>query len=573
MNDNYIWSSYVGTDGRASIDDIERIEVVRGPGSVLYGSSAFFGVINLVTRSRNEPTHAEASVGTFEYGVGKVRGTGVIRFSPESGAWNTVTMFQGAGRDFFFSEYRANPQDPNAERDASGLPTDGNVRGADRQFGGMINGRYWYKSFTVQWFLNSRRKHLPTGEYEGTFGSQKSRFGDTRGMIEARFEPQLSKQVQSLSRAHANMYDFDGLTDYTPDFEGPSRDTYRGRWGGIEQRIVYTPGDRLRLTVGGEVIRHFLARQIGTNDAGAYLTDDNGRASRNDPFTSGAGYVNADVNATKGVKIAAGARLDYYSNLPSFEFLPAFNPRVAVIVKPYVGGNTKFMGAKAFRTPSVYELHYRAPFQLPPTALEPEQIYSGEVEHTHRFSQTVAGTLAAYTNLVDNLVILDEVEPGIVQYQNSKSNVLVLGGEGEVRREWRQGWMLAATYSYQKAQYTGSGSAGLRDVPNSLEHLASFRGAAPIIGRTIMGMTRLSIEGPRPDRNENATDAPQETTTAGVIWDLVLSGEIERMNIKYNLGVYNAMDWQYSVIPSGEFRQRQIIQNGRTFLANVAVSF
>ena len=131
--------------------------------------------------------------------------------------------------------------------------------------------------------------------------------------------------------------------------------------------------------------------------------------------------------------------------------------------------------------------------------------------------------------------------------------------------------MLAATYSYQKARYTGGD--GLRDVPNTLEHLASVRGAVPILGRTLMGMTRLTLEGPRPDRNENPTDPPQEKTTAGVIWDLVLSGEVERMGIRWNLGVYNLMDWSYTVIPSGEFRQRQIIQNGRTALANVAVSF
>src|SRR5205814_10594337 len=62
MNDNYVSSSYVGYDGRVDIDDIERIEIVRGPGSVLYGTSAFFGVINLVTRSRAGATHGEAAV-------------------------------------------------------------------------------------------------------------------------------------------------------------------------------------------------------------------------------------------------------------------------------------------------------------------------------------------------------------------------------------------------------------------------------------------------------------------------------------------------------------------------------
>jgi len=572
LNDNYIWSSYVGTDGRVDIDDIERIEVVRGPGSVLYGSSAFFGVINLVTRSRTQPTHAEASLGTFEHGIGRARATGVVRFSPEAGFWSTVSALQGgATREMYFPEYEADPSNPNAERKANGLPSDGITRGTDRQHAGMITGRAWYKTLTLQWFLTSRKKFLPTGEYEATFDHAQARFGDTRGMVEARYEPQVTQTLQSLSRGHFNMYNFDGYTPYGPELEGPSRDSYRGRWGGLEQRFVYTPNGILRLTAGGEIVRHFATRQVGVNDAGAYVTDDAGRAGRNDPFTVGAGYVNADVTPVPRFKISAGARLDYYSNLPKFEVLPATNPRLAFIVKPYDGGVVKIMGAKAFRSPSVYELHYTSPFQVPPRTLSPEQIYSGEVELTHRFSQSVVGTLAAYTNLVEDLVILKEIAPGIVQYQNSPADVLIMGGESEVRREWRQGWMLAGTYSYQKARYTGG--AGLRDVPNSLEHLASVRGAMPIIGRTLMGMTRLTIEGPRPDRNENATDARQEQTDPGVVWDLVLSGEVERMGMRYNLGVYNAMDWRYAIIPSGEFRQRQIVQNGRTFLASVTLSF
>jgi outer membrane receptor protein involved in Fe transport len=589
MNDNYIWSSYIGTDGRVDIDDIERIEVVRGPGSVLYGSSAFFGVINLVTRAHNEPTHGEGSVSTFGYGITRARATAVVRLSPEAGFWASVSGQQGAGRDFYFPEYASDPRDPNAEVGRNGLPTDGNVRGADRQHGAMLTGRLWYKAFTLQWLLNSRKKYLPTGEYGTTFGDGRARFGDTRGMLEARFEPQLSKTVQSLSRAHANMYDFDGLAPYPAAEEGPSYDSYRGRWVGLEQRFVYTPSSKVRLTAGGELIRHITTRQVGENQAGAYVLDDNGNAGRNDLFTVGAGYLNADVAATQRIKVVAGARLDYYSNLPKFDIGSAFNPRLAVIIKPYDGGNVKIMGAKAFRAPSVYELHYTSPVQLPPTTLAPEQIYSGEIEYSHRLSQTVTGIVAGYTNLVENLISLNETAPGsgVVQYGNAPARVLVLGAEAELRREWRQGWMLSATYSYQKARYVGDSSAAfdaagnpqeegrrtLRDVPNSIEHLASFKGAVPIIGRTVMGMTRVSFEGPRPDRNELVSAPPQGTTDPAVIWDLVLSGEIERMSARYAIGAYNVGDWKYAIIPSGEFRQRQIVQNGRTFLATVTVSF
>ena len=57
------------------------------------------------------------------------------------------------------------------------------------------------------------------------------------------------------------------------------------------------------------------------------------------------------------------------------------------------------------------------------------------------------------------------------------------------------------------------------------------------------------------------------------MWDLVLSGNVERYNANYTLGLYNAMDWKYDTVPSTEYLQRTIRQRPRSLLASLGFKF
>ncbi len=574
-NDNYVFSSYIGYDARVDLEDVERIEIVRGPGSVLYGTSAFFAVINLITRTREDKTHGEAGVSGGGNGVGRARATAYLRFSKDAGAWTSVSGAHGTGRDFFFPEFVGQP-DPRRP----GATYDGNVRGVDGFDAATVSGRAWFKSLTVQWFLTSRNKTIPAGLRGSVLGDARTHDADTRGFVEARFEPQISPSVQLLSRAHVDMYDFDGFSAAAtpaqdPTQQGPERDTYRGRWGGLEQRILFSPSEAFRMTLGGTFIRHFQTFQRGENDVQSVVFDDKGNPGRNDPFSVAAGYANFDVSPVRALKLSAGARVDYYSSLDKFDFVSAFNPRLAVIVKPNEKGTIKALFGKAFRAPSVYELYFTAATQIRPQGLQPEQIYSGELEYSHRFTSAIVGTVAGYVSSVSNLIELNNVTQAsgaiVNQYANSHSPVLIFGGEGELRREWRQGWMLSGSVTVSRARYTNA--PDLREVPNSPLLLGSLKGAAPIVGRQLMLMSRLSFEGPRYDGNFHTADPAQATTDPGLVWDLVFSGEIEPLGARWAVGAYNLTNWKYDTVPSGEFTQRTIVQSGRTFLASLGARF
>ena len=65
-----------------SMDEIERIEVIRGPGSSLYGANAYVGVVNVITRSPGEGPNTSVSLRGGEHGVAEVACRGNAKLGP-----------------------------------------------------------------------------------------------------------------------------------------------------------------------------------------------------------------------------------------------------------------------------------------------------------------------------------------------------------------------------------------------------------------------------------------------------------------------------------------------------------
>jgi outer membrane receptor protein involved in Fe transport len=581
MNDNWLWASYLGLDQRSDLEDVQRIEVVRGPGSVLYGTGAFSGVINIVTRPHDAPTGYEVGGGAVpDATIGHARARAAWKLGSDGGAWTSAGISHSSGTEFFFHEYAQSTPPSIAGHTPAAV---------DRLDAMNWTGNLWWKSLNLQWSLNTHTKHLPTGQFNTLVGDDRTRQTDTRGMIEARFEPKVTNDLQSLSRATLNFYDYTGYFAGFVEQGGLSHQTYSGVWSNLEQRFLYNPSPALRVTVGGEFDQHFKADQFGENELfsapatnGIFLDDHRS-------FQVGAGYAVVDLTPADPLKLSLGGRYDYYST-----FGGSFNPRLAVILRPSDDDNVKVMFGKAFRAPSIYELFYAQPgSQIPSPNLQAESMYSAEVEYSHRFSPTVQGIVSLYDNYITDLISL-QAAPGtdpaqqIVEYLNTTTPVGTLGVETELRKEWKDGWMVSANYSHQKSAYLKDSSLGSivtlakdptrREVPNAPEDLASVRAAAPILGRGLLATSRVSFSGPRFDVHdkEGTVAAPtpaQGKTESAVVWDLVMTGAEQRWHLRYSLGIYNVLDWRYTVPVSAEFLQTQMPQPGRTLLANAYVDF
>jgi outer membrane receptor protein involved in Fe transport len=563
-NDDWIDSSYVGFDNRTDLDDIERIEVVRGPGSVLYGTGAFVGVINLVTRPREAPSESSVTLGTIDAGSLRARGAFRRVLGERAGVDLSASGIDANGRDYFFPALY-------------GGGSDGMSRGADGFRSGTLAGKAWLGDLTLQAQAVARDKSLPSGEYHTNLSDPRTRYIDRRAFAEARFEPSLGTAGDLFLRAYFDRYTFDSTLLATPDNGGLRRERFTGDWMGAEARLSLHPWKFFRLMIGAEGQRHFHVAQKGVgalegNAPQTYLASEN-------PFDVAAGYALLDLKPFPAVHLSAGARLDHYST-----FGNSLNPRVTAILKPGASDVVKLMAGRAFRAPSIYELYYNdggvsqvAACPEPArncTALQPEQVWSEEIELTHHFSSLWTALASVYRSDISNIIELRQApgQPdGVTRYQNGTSPVRAQGFELELRREWRQGWMAAASYSFSKVEFTQN-TRGLREVPNSPQHLGCLKVSVPLVQRALTAMMRLSIEGPRWDRNAGPLDPPQRRTGTAAVWDLVLSGELPDWHVRYSLGVYNLADWKYEVPVSLEFGPVVTVpQNGRAVISSITI--
>lgn len=581
LNDDWLGSSFLGYDALVDLEDVERIEVVRGPGSVLYGTGAFSGVVNIVTRGRPTTLGAGLGAATQEDGLFRARVTANLPISQDVGGWVTVAGAHSQGRDHRYPELVTPPTISAAGLDPG---FDGVSRESDSMDAGMVTGGFFADAFTLRYHANFRRKSFPSGSLATLIGDPTTEFTDGRGFVEAKFEPKIGASLQSLTRAVLNHYRFDGTYSYVGDPEPQkSNERFLGWWGTFEQRLVYSPIEELRLTAGGEVqIHKTKAHGIFTDCTGGecldfkYLPNPEKEGDDSRPYEIYAGYGLADLAPSPAFKLSAGVRVDYYSTFGS----SGPSPRLAIVTKPYEQGVVKLLAGRAFRAPSIFEQFYQDGLTITPNLeIEPETIWSGELEYSHRFSTTVVGTVSGFANFIDNLVSLRATGPevdALLQYDNTGAPVLSLGGEAELRREWRQGWMASASYSLQRSKYQEETNdpVQLREVPNSPMHMVSFRGAVPVVRQLATLATRITVESGRFDRHEEELDpVPQSKTSPSVVWDVVLSGEVERGSLRYNVGVYNLVNYQYDLPVSANFPMDTIRQRGRSFMASGSVAF
>ncbi len=539
LNDDQLGASYVGSDLVTDLGDVERIEVVRGPGSVLYGTNAFFGVVNVVTRQGESTRPSHVSVAGGAPASGRVRASASGRFGEDGGWWASAGGLYGQGE--------APPllADPGA--------TDATRAGTDEVAAAGGRAKVWSGPWTAVAYGNYRDKRIATGAFGTVVGDERARSNDGRAFAELRFEPTLGERAQLYTRAYVDRYDFAGSYPYDDDGAYLVRDEWHGTWVGAEVRATGAPVAWLRLTGGAAGEGRVQADLTGRESGDTYLDE----AA---PVQSAGAYAVVEADAGRFLTASAGARLDWLSTVG-----PTVNPRAALILRPGAQHTIKLLGGRAFRAPSPYELYYNdnGVTQVQAEALLPETILTGEVEYTARFGEVGSAVASVYYDQIDGLISLVERDDGLLVYQNEGGAVQTAGVELELRRDWRGGWMVAFTQAVQRAS-TGDVLTGAV-LTNSPLYVGGLKAAAPILPGQVQAASRVRVESGRLASDGNWTDP-------AVLWDLTTTGAVPALGLDWTLGLRNLLDWDYALPAGDDGADATLLQPGRSVYAEVTVA-
>ena len=384
----------------------DRIEVLRGPASVLYGSNAMGGVINIVTRKMQEDgikTHI--NIGGGSYGTLQTEATNQVKkgkFSSTVSA--SYNRSDGHRPDMGFEQY-----------------------GGYAKLGYDLN-EYWraWGDVNITHFNASN-----PGEITDLLYDNDSRI--TRGMASAMIENHYERTSGALSffynwgRHKINDGYHAGEEPQTSLFH--SKDLMMGvSW--YQSAELYEGN---RLTVGFDY-QHFGGESWNENIADGARTP--GVDKKQDEF---AGYVDFRQDIGSWLSLNAGMRIDHHSHVGT-ELVPqgglAFHlPKNAEL---------KAMASKGFRNPTIREM-YMFPPQNPD--LKPERMMNYELSFTQHL---LDGSLTYGANLYyikgDNLIMTTQTD-GRPMNVNS-GDIENWGAEGNIAWRINRQWNVNANYSW-----------------------------------------------------------------------------------------------------------------------------
>ena len=419
-----------------AIEEIERIEIIRGPGSALYGANAFDGIINIITDSslKNLGTRMTTKLDHS----GRLSGSMV-----QGDRYDNVSYKASLGWDSI-----------------SGWDGEDSSEGGNRRFSGHL--RYNINDDSDVRLYGNLAEHQ--GKVTGLHSFEPIAFDTREGNLKFAYV-RSGLRIHSFYRGITSEGSISGIDLF--HLENDSIDS--------EIQHSFRPVSRNFITWG---INHRF-NQIDSNILGGLRRQN-----------IWAAYMQDQVRLCRCLNLTAGLRYDRHPLTGD-----NFSPRASFVYSPKREHALRASLGRAFRNPafvhSYMDLDYllsMPPFPEPidikihgDAELSPEWITSLEIGYHGRFGSRIRGGLDIYLNRIQDLIDFDLSEyyaedalfpgspGGVIPSLISVSNELgidALGGEAEID-VFITSWLSAyANYSYQYMEDSETGE----ELDDTIQH-------------------------------------------------------------------------------------------------------
>ena len=406
----------------------DRVEVLRGPASLLYGSNAMGGVVNIVTR-KLEPSsdgkfsqHTTINAGAGSYGTAQVQGSNQLR----------------VGR--FTSTVAAQYQRSDNHRPNMGF----------EQYGGFLSLGYM---ISYNWDAKAMADitHFKASN-PGTIPQPKLDTDQsiTRGSALLAIENHYEKTSGAISIY--NNYGNHRIDDGYNVGGMPQTDYFRSRdaVAGVSwyQSVLATPSTRITAGVDYQHIYGHAWYQDKVTGA-TVKTKQRLMQSTHAHENEVAGYADVRQEITKYVTLNAGLRYDHHSTAGG-EWIP----QAGLVVRPIETGEFKFMFSKGFRNPTCKDLYL---YKTASTQLYAESMLNYEVSWRHRLldNRLTYGVNLFFIDGRNMIQVVVPMTPAV-----NTGEFINKGIEVEAAWKVNDHWRLSTNHSYL---YTSKAIVGAPD--------------------------------------------------------------------------------------------------------------
>jgi iron complex outermembrane receptor protein len=537
-NDNIYDSASIGTEFILDIDLIERVEIIRGPGSSLYGTNAFFGIINVVTRDGRDIKGVEISGEGASFGAYKGRATYGGQYKNGLNMLLSASAYDSKGRSLYYKEFDAPDQN------------NGRADGCDYDKYKSFFGKISLHDIVVEGAFITREKGIPTGSWGTQFNNSGSKTTDNLGYIDIKYERNFEDAFDVMTRVHYNKYKYEGTYVTLP----LNKDNALGEWWGGEFKLGKTVFKKHRMIFGAE-----FQDNLKQNQENYFINPDLTALDDKRSSVNWGAYLQDEFTILENVILNAGIRYDRYQT-----FGGATNPRIGLIYRPFDITSIKLLYGEAFRAPNAFEYYYHDGNATTKSNrnLKPETIRTYELVYEQYFRNQLRLTASGFYYRIKDL-ISQQIDPadGLLVFNNVEE-VESKGLELEFERKWKNGFEGRISYTFQETKNLDTGKL----LSNSPKHLGKMNAIYPLIKKKLFAGFELQFTGRRKTINSNDTGSFFTGNLTFFSKDLY-------EGLEASASIYNIFDRAYSDPGGTEHIQSRIEQNGRSFRFKITYRF